>query len=162
MSADTTTERHVVIAVDSSAESHNALEWALRNFNPTDLTFHVVHAYDPVTIIPLSPGGYVIPQDVIDQVNQQERDNAKEVAIPYERRLREAGVKHETEIIRGNVREALVRKAELVKAEALWWARVAGAPLHALCSDRFPTTACTTAPPPSSLCVPTPKNDRRL
>eukprot|EP00878_Enallax_costatus_P012141 GHUV01012675.1.p1 GENE.GHUV01012675.1~~GHUV01012675.1.p1 ORF type:complete len:179 (+),score=37.74 GHUV01012675.1:287-823(+) len=67
-----TYSRHIVIGIDNSLNSQDAVQWAIKNIYNTGDKFHLVHVIpEPPTLHPW-PGVYIPPDDALEREEFQE------------------------------------------------------------------------------------------
>jgi nucleotide-binding universal stress UspA family protein len=104
--------RAIVVPLDFSDTSHDALELAIEIAKPAGAVLHLLHAYElPLGAIP--PYGVTIPESVLVEV----RDAASRRLEKAVHRAEAAGVRCETHLFHGAPAEAIVEEAARLGAD---------------------------------------------
>lgn len=122
------TKRNVLVPVDDSVESENAVDWVLANFYRDGDEIHLFHVI--ATPMPEVIGGLgamegVVTIDPDPQLDQKHVDNARELCqrrfVP---KLTAAGAAYKVEIVRfltdnDSIGEAVCKRASAINAVAI-------------------------------------------
>lgn len=115
---DPTTVR-IVIGLDGSKGAHAAVEAVASRDWPKKSEVRLLAVSDPIT--PSLIGRFVPPiGDLVEEVNEGERERLEKLAQPALQKLKDAGLTAALSIVAGNPKQVLVEEAARWNADAIF------------------------------------------
>jgi len=112
--------RLVLVAVDETNESFNALQWALNNLMTSQDKIILIHAQRTPTS-PLANGspGFMVPIDVLKILENDVKKSTEKILAKATEICKAKNVNPETEAYTGNAREVICNAAKTYKPDML-------------------------------------------